>query len=47
MLHSSAINFLYKNKKQFFVAEIPEKMKNNFKKYGLKIPKNKFIEQYN
>ena len=47
MLHSIAIKFLYKNKKQFFIADIPENMKNSYKKYGLKIPKNSFIEKYN
>ena len=46
MLHALAINFSYKNKNTFHFAKLNDEMTNNFKKFGLKIPKEKTIEKY-
>ena len=39
MLHALSVSFEYKKSKREFFAQIPEHMKKNFKKLGLKIPK--------
>ena len=46
MLHALAVNFSYKNKNTFHFAKLNDEMTNNFKKFGLKIPKEKTIEKY-
>lgn len=46
MLHAFAISFVYNNEKQLYFAKLDPEMEKNFKKLGLKIPKENFIKQY-
>ena len=46
MLHAFGISFDLKNIKQKYYAQLDKEMINNFKKFGLKIPKNDDIKKY-
>ena len=46
MLHAFAISFFYKKAKQIYFAKLDPEMIKNFKKLGLKIPKENTIKQY-
>ena len=46
MLHSFAISFVYNNEKKLYFAKLDPEMTKNFKKLGLKIPKENSIRQY-
>lgn len=46
MLHALGISFFIENIKKIYFAELNKDMVNNFKKFGLKIPKKNIIEKY-
>jgi len=46
MLHALAISFIYKSIEQKYFAKLNPEMISNFKKLGLKIPKENFIREY-